>query len=245
MNEKTNKKGFGAWFRDNWKNNALFSTGIALIVMVILQTLALGFDYASFGEWFGAWINNWMNILRNNSSVGIIALGMTFVIISGGIDLAVGSTLVAVGAITMPLIDAANGVLDRATRERVSALREREGFQGDLAALSHDIRTPLAGARGYLQLANGENDAQTREHHLAAAMERIDSTTGLLDALFAYTRSADPDLSLEHATVSARSSATTPPLRSLVGNPTLPAPTAPPLLGRMPMPSPALCTTCW
>ena len=109
MNEKTNKKGFGAWFRDNWKNNALFSTGIALIVMVILQTLALGFNYASFGEWFGAWINNWMNILRNNSSVGIIALGMTFVIISGGIDLAVGSTLVAVGAITMTLIDAANG----------------------------------------------------------------------------------------------------------------------------------------
>lgn len=98
---KINKKGFGAWFRDNWKNNALFSTGIALIVMVILQTLALGFNYASFGEWFGAWINNWMNILRNNSSVGIIALGMTFVIISGGIDLAVGSTLVAVGAITM------------------------------------------------------------------------------------------------------------------------------------------------
>lgn len=109
MNEKTNKKGFGAWFRDNWKNNALFSTGIALIVMVILQTLALGFNYASFGEWFGAWINNWMNILRNNSSVGIIALGMTFVIISGGIDLAVGSTLVAVGAITRTLIDAANG----------------------------------------------------------------------------------------------------------------------------------------
>jgi len=109
MNEKTNKKGFGAWFRDNWKNNALFSTGIALIVMVILQTLALGFNYASLGEWFGAWINNWMNILRNNSSVGIIALGMTFVIISGGIDLAVGSTLVAVGAITMTLIDAANG----------------------------------------------------------------------------------------------------------------------------------------
>ena len=105
MNEKTNKKGFGAWFRDNWKNNALFSTGIALIVMVILQTLALGFNYASFGEWFGAWINNWMNILRNNSSVGIIALGMTFVIISGGIDLAVGSTMTAVGAVLMVIIN--------------------------------------------------------------------------------------------------------------------------------------------
>lgn len=79
--------------------------------MVILQTLALGFHYASFGEWLNAWVTNWLNILRNNSSVGIIALGMTFVIISGGIDLAVGSTLVAVGAIAMSLMDATDGGL--------------------------------------------------------------------------------------------------------------------------------------
>jgi ribose transport system permease protein len=38
-------------------------------------------------------------------AIGIISLGMTFVIISGGIDLAVGSTLVAIGAVTMMLID--------------------------------------------------------------------------------------------------------------------------------------------
>ena len=111
MSEKTTKKNFGAWFLENWKNNALFSTGIALIVMIILQTIALGFNYDSFGSWFTAWLSNWLNILRNNSSVGIIALGMTFVIISGGIDLAVGSTLVAIGAITMSLMDATNGGL--------------------------------------------------------------------------------------------------------------------------------------
>ena len=35
--EKTNKKGFLAWFTDNWKRKPLFSTGIALLVMVILQ----------------------------------------------------------------------------------------------------------------------------------------------------------------------------------------------------------------
>ena len=40
----------------------------------------------------------------------MIALGMTFVIISGGIDLAVGSTLVGVGAVLMMMIDA-NGFL--------------------------------------------------------------------------------------------------------------------------------------
>ena len=101
--EKTNKKGFLAWFTDNWKRKPLFSTGIALLVMVILQILALGFDYASFGEWVAAFSRNWINILRNNAGVGIIALGMTFVIISGGIDLAVGSTMVAIGAVVMSL----------------------------------------------------------------------------------------------------------------------------------------------
>jgi ribose transport system permease protein len=84
----------------------LFSTGVALAVMVVLQTLALGFDFPTFGAWLTRWTMNWSNILRNNAGIGIIALGMTFVIISGGIDLAAGSTLVAVGALVMVLIDA-------------------------------------------------------------------------------------------------------------------------------------------
>lgn len=36
-------------------------------------------------------VGNWMNILRQISTTGIIAVGMTFVIIIGGIDLSVGS----------------------------------------------------------------------------------------------------------------------------------------------------------
>jgi ribose transport system permease protein len=76
-----------------------------LVAMIILQTLVLGFDYDSVGHWFSAWGRNWINILRNNAAIGIIALGMTFVIITGGIDLAVGSTLVAIGAASMMMID--------------------------------------------------------------------------------------------------------------------------------------------
>ena len=101
---KAKRAGGLVWLRDRWKDTPLFSTLIALVIMVILQTFALGFNYPGFGEWFTAWGKNWINILRNNATVGIIALGMTFVIISGGIDLAVGSTLVAVGAIIMVLI---------------------------------------------------------------------------------------------------------------------------------------------
>lgn len=111
---KEKKQSALSWFKDMWIHHPLFSTGMALVVMVILQTVALGFDYGSFGEWFTVWITNWFNILRNNASVGIIALGMSFVIISGGIDLAVGSTLVAIGAAVMMLIDGGpNGLLTR------------------------------------------------------------------------------------------------------------------------------------
>jgi ribose transport system permease protein len=100
-----NNRNFFAWFKYKWSNEPLFSTAIALIIMIILQTLVLGFDYDSFGSWFQSWTNNWINILRNNAGTGIVALGMTFVIMTGGIDLAVGSTLVATGAFSMLLLD--------------------------------------------------------------------------------------------------------------------------------------------
>jgi len=42
---------------------------------------------------------NLLNVLRQNSMLGIIALGMTFVILTGGIDLSVGSLLAVAGVI--------------------------------------------------------------------------------------------------------------------------------------------------
>ena len=104
--EKQNKNFLG-WLSGQWKGNSLFSIGLVLLFMIILQTFALNFSACStFGECVELWIRNFTNVLRNNAGIGIISLGMTFVIISGGIDLAVGSTLVAVGAIMMVIMDA-------------------------------------------------------------------------------------------------------------------------------------------
>lgn len=110
-NVKKEKQGVLARFQELWKTTPLFSTGIALIVMVVVQTLALTFNssYDSFGGWFVNWLNNWISLLRGNAAIGIISLGMTFVIISGGIDLSVGSVYVAVGAFTMVLLDTGAG----------------------------------------------------------------------------------------------------------------------------------------
>jgi ribose transport system permease protein len=101
---------FTGWLLNQWRNNPLFSTALALAVMVVLQTVALGFDFATFGDWWNAFVTNWIIVLRNNSTAGIVALGMAFVIISGGIDLSVGSTFAAVGALFLLLIDG-NGLL--------------------------------------------------------------------------------------------------------------------------------------
>ena len=43
--------------------------------------------------------NNLLNILRNTSIVGVIAIGMTFVIIGGGIDLSSGPVLATAGSL--------------------------------------------------------------------------------------------------------------------------------------------------
>ena len=54
--------------------------------------------------------NNLLNILRNTSIVGVIALGMTFVIIAGGIDLSSGPVLATSGAALIVL----QGMVDEA-----------------------------------------------------------------------------------------------------------------------------------
>ena len=101
------KKSAGSRLAAAWRQNPLVSTALVLVLMIIVQTgvMIYNFGSGSFGDLMLSLFTNWLNILRNNAPVGIIALGMTFAIISSGIDLSVGSTLVAVGALVMLLVD--------------------------------------------------------------------------------------------------------------------------------------------
>lgn len=108
------KKSSGGGLVAAWKQDPLVSTGLVLILMIVVQTAIMIYNFGEgrVGELLLSLLTNWLNILRNNAPVGIIALGMTFVIISGGIDLSVGSTLVAVGAMVMMVVDgSATGLL--------------------------------------------------------------------------------------------------------------------------------------
>ncbi|MGO2082999.1 ABC transporter permease subunit [Vagococcus sp.] len=68
---------------------------IALVILMVIITI-LNPDFVS--------INNLLNLLRQVSINGFIAYGMTFVILTGGIDLSVGSILALSGAFTGGLL---------------------------------------------------------------------------------------------------------------------------------------------
>jgi len=66
-----------------------------------LIALAILFVISAFASPYFLQTQNLLNILRQVSYTGIIALGMTFVIISGGIDLSVGSMVALVGGVVI------------------------------------------------------------------------------------------------------------------------------------------------
>lgn len=72
----------------------------ALVALVILSVIS-----SFLSEYFLQW-QNLLNILRQVSYTGIIALGMTFVIVSGGIDLSVGSMAAFVGSLGILALNA-------------------------------------------------------------------------------------------------------------------------------------------
>ena len=76
---------------------------IALIVLFVITSVLKG----------GTFLNsrNILNIFMNNSIIGIIALGMTLIIITGGIDLSVGSQLAAAGLIAISVLNLTGSVI--------------------------------------------------------------------------------------------------------------------------------------
>ncbi|HEX9013757.1 MAG TPA: ABC transporter permease [Anaerolineaceae bacterium] len=88
----------GVRLAGNQKKIGLFLLDHVMEVFLIALIVGLTFGAHGFMTW-----DNWMNILRSNSLRGVIALGMTMVIIAGQIDLSIGSTVALAGVIVARL----------------------------------------------------------------------------------------------------------------------------------------------
>jgi len=84
---------------------------VAFFLLLGASTWAEGFDFLSF--------ENFRTMLNSNSAVGILAIGMTLVIVSSGIDLSVGSMVVLSAAFG---VTAMNWVAERGQSELNSVL---------------------------------------------------------------------------------------------------------------------------
>ena len=78
--------------------NYKLDSGITRKIGIIAGLLLLGIFFSLFTPQFRS-MRNILNIVQQSAINGVIALGMTYVIITGGIDLSVGSMVALVGMI--------------------------------------------------------------------------------------------------------------------------------------------------
>ena len=88
---KSNEKKFLAMVKEAWNNYSVMFVFLAMIIVCC-------FIEPNFLSW-----TNFTAIFRSCSAVGIMSLGMTFIIISGGIDLSAGSSFAVCGVILLAL----------------------------------------------------------------------------------------------------------------------------------------------
>lgn len=90
--------------KDNLKDFANQNSAfIAFMGLFMLAVITCGTTFLNIG--------NLMNILRNNSIIGILSLGMTLVIINGSIDLSVGSQLALTALIALSIINSTQSII--------------------------------------------------------------------------------------------------------------------------------------
>ncbi len=77
---------------------------LGLLILIVLSATPIGVKtngirFSLYSPYFWSW-NNFANVFRQTSITGILAVGMTFVIITGGIELSAGSGLAFLGCIS-------------------------------------------------------------------------------------------------------------------------------------------------
>jgi ribose transport system permease protein len=83
--------------RRSWRSLHGLGPLAGLVILCIAATL-LNRDFAT--------VDNLMNVLTRTAFIGVIAVGMCFVIISGGIDLSVGSMAALIAGAVILLMNA-------------------------------------------------------------------------------------------------------------------------------------------
>jgi len=73
-------------------------------------------------------------------------------------------------------------------QEQIQYERAEKQLKQNITSLAHDIRTPLTGAAGYVQLARECGEPQRQAYYLQVAQGRLGELGDMLEELFLYTK---------------------------------------------------------
>lgn len=86
-----------------------------------------------------------------------------------------------------------NQTLSAKDKEHLLYERGEKLLKQNITNLAHDIRTPLTGASGYVQLALESTDTEKNKHYLLTAKSRLEELEDMLEKLFLYTKLTSED----------------------------------------------------
>ncbi len=81
-----------------------------------------------------------------------------------------------------------NRLQKRHHQEQIQFERAEKQLKQNITSLAHDIRTPLTGAAGYVQLARECEEPQRQSYYLQVASDRLGELGDMLEELFLYTK---------------------------------------------------------
>ena len=89
-----------------------------------------------------------------------------------------------------------NLILRNQDSDQLRFRQAQKDLKQNITGLAHDIRTPLTGAFGYVQLAEECGDEVKRAHYLHAAKARLSELEEMLEKMFLYTKLTSEDFEL-------------------------------------------------
>ena len=90
-----------------------------------------------------------------------------------------------------------NRSMDVLQQAVLTAEEAEKDLKYTMSCVSHDIRTPLTGAAGYMQLLERTQDPDKREKYCRIVRQKLEDLETLLEELFLYTRLTGNEFPIE------------------------------------------------
>lgn len=102
------------------------------------------------------------------------------------------------------LVNKLNHLLRNTRMSRIQIKRLNKSFRQSITNISHDLRTPLTTASGYIQMLEKSITDKEQQEYLEIILERQNMVQMLLDQLFEYVRIESGEIIYGHVPIDAK-----------------------------------------